>query len=199
MLLCHVVTRCSQAARTSCKVTPDALLSLQFCLPTRQVSGRRASPLPIQCLLSLLLCGLVLFLSLRLFPVAPSIFPLSQFYPTIPVLFRVSGGFVSESCSLVLSGTYSLTPARSLSACVSRPFTPTHTRQNRHQHRQIIFSCIPEYKLSTLFRLNPRHHSLTSDVFPVCLISFMQFTSYKKRLQPTFFKQMRSINNLKII
>lgn len=137
---CHVVTRGSQAARTSCRVTLDSLLFLQFCLcfHTRQVLGRWASPLLIQCSLSLLLCRPRSLSKPVSVPCGPLYFPSVTVLSHHPCSFqsvrRNPKGFVSESCSLVLSGTYSLTPARSLSACVSRPFTPTQTQQNRHQH-----------------------------------------------------------------
>lgn len=84
----------------------------------------------------LVIWPLSLFLCLCLFPVAPLYFPSVTVLSHHPsVLFRVSGvtqkALLLESCSLVLSGTYSLTPL-ALFQSVSLCHLNCH---QTHQHR----------------------------------------------------------------
>lgn len=88
LLLCDIVTCCSQAAWTCCSPLFFSVTNI-LPLPAHQAGVRPACLAAPDSLFvaPLLLFGLFLFLCLCLFPVAPSIFPLSQFYPTIPQFF----------------------------------------------------------------------------------------------------------------
>lgn len=105
-----------------------------LCFHTKQELGLHASPLLIQCLLSLSWYSASFSFYASVCSLWPPLFSLCHsFIPSSLSSFqsvrRNPKGFVLESCSLVLSGTYSLTPARSLSVCISRPFTPARTQQ----------------------------------------------------------------------
>lgn len=115
-LLCGIVKCCSQVAWTSCKVTLDSLVFLQCCLcfHTKQELGLRASLLLIQCLLSLSWYSASFSFYASVCSLWPPLFSLCHsFIPSSLSSFqsvrRNPKGFVLESCSLVLSGTYSLT------------------------------------------------------------------------------------------
>lgn len=84
LLLCDIVT-CSMNMLQSSFFPVTNILPL----PAHQAGVRPACLAAPDSLFvaPLLLFGLFLFLCLCLLPVAPSIFPLSQFYPTIPQFF----------------------------------------------------------------------------------------------------------------
>lgn len=83
MWLCDIVTCCSQAVVSTCCtfLFVPANIGQAGVGPACLTAPHSLSVVP------LLLFGLFLFLCLCLFPVAPSIFPLSEFYPTLPQFF----------------------------------------------------------------------------------------------------------------